>query len=218
MDDDGLCTPWPRFEPCSPLNFLTDLPEEFATLLHNSIGYNLDPYRYIHIYTDGSADKFDGDTRSSWAFCVFAAHYDRPTDQQLCYVDWYGAITQEDPLHHHWCGAEIHSGRAGEAEAITWAILWCLQSGLSKDVIIHTDATSVLYAAMGDWNYATADQLMRRTRALYHLLWTIMGDHLPGRHVPAHSRHSRNKLADSLAKQVCRQLTIPRVPEVSLPY
>ena len=215
-DDDGLFSEWDPLPSRSPLSFLPDLPSDFATHLHRNATEPLHNYEHLHVYTDGSAYRQDGENYSAWAFIVFASHQAEAVPSQLFYVDWFGAPTQDDPLHHQWVGAMYHCSRSGEGEAISWALMWLMQRGTSQQVHLHSDATSVLFAATGDWTFAEDDQLLRRTRSLFHLLWTVIGDNLRGHHVPAHTGVYGNEIVDLLAKAICQGTEPPRIPGVSL--
>ena len=216
-EDDGLLVQWPPLMERSPHVFLKDLPAEFATIFKKPKITDLSQYDYIHVYTDGSAGWYDGDKRSSWAFVICAAHTSTPTDDQLTYYDWFGHITQDDPLGTTWLGALQQSSRSGEGEAIAWAILWLLQHGPSQQVYIHSDATSVLQAAIGQWSFAKDDHLLLRVRALYQLLWTLMErDTLNLQYIPAHAGHFGNEIADLLAKAICALEEPHRLPEVNI--
>ena len=97
-DDDGLIVSWPILPHRNPIEFIEDLPEEFATVLLNYDNTTDHHDDYLHIYTDGSAGWFDGDKRSSWAFIVFKSKDATPSAQNMSFVDWFGNITQEDPM------------------------------------------------------------------------------------------------------------------------
>ena len=216
-EDDGLLVQWPPLIDRPPHIFLKDLPTGFATILNKPKITDLSQYDYIHVYTDGSAGWYEGDKRSSWAFVICVAHTPTPTDDQLSYVDWFGHLTQDDPLGATWIGALQQSSRSGEGEAIAWAILWLLQQGPSQNVYIHSDATSVLHAATGQWSFAKDDHLLLRVRALYQLLWTLMErDTLHLQYIPAHAGHFGNEIADLLAKAICALEEPHRLPEVNI--
>ena len=215
-DDRGLIVEWPDLPTRRPMDFLKDLPDEYATILSrfaNPIDAHDD---VLHIYTDGSASKYDGDTRSAWAFVVFKCKIGQEGSDCLQYVDWFGNITQDDPMHSQWTGAMEQSSRSGEGEAIAWAFLWALQRHPPCKIIIHSDATSVLFAAEGQWNFPHDDHLLLRVRALYKLLWTLMTDgYLQIQHIQAHAGHPGNEIADLLAKAVCGMHEPGRLPNVS---
>ena len=216
-DDDGLIVSWPSLPYRNPLEFLDDLPEEFATVLRNYDDATDQHDDYLHIYTDGSAGWFDGDKRSSWAFIVFKSKDSTPNTQNMAFVDWFGNITQEDPISPDWTGALEHSSRSGEAEAIAWAILWSLQRHPPCHIIIHSDATSVLYATTGQWNFPDDDYLLLRVRALYKVLWTLMTDeYVAIKHVQAHSGYAGNEIVDLIAKKICAKQEDSRTPAISL--
>ena len=216
-DDDGLIVSWPALPCRNPIEFLEDLPEEFATILRNYDNATDQHDDYLHIYTDGSAGWFDGDKRSSWAFIVFKSKNCTPNAQNMSFVDWFGSITQEDPMSPDWTGALEHSSRSGEAEAIAWAILWSLQRHPPYHIIIHSDATSVLHAATGQWNFPDNNYLLLRVRALYKVLWTLMTDeYVDIKHVQAHAGYAGNEIVDLIAKKICARQEEARIPSISL--
>ena len=216
-DDDGLIVSWPSLPYRNPLEFLEDLPEEFATVLRNYDDATDQHDDYLHIYTDGSAGWFDGDKRSSWAFIVFKSKDSTPNTQNMAFVDWFGNITQEDPMSPDWTGALEHSSRSGEAEAIAWAILWSLQRHPPCHIVIHSDATSVLHATTGQWNFPDDDYLLLRVRALYKVLWTLMTDeYVDIKHVQAHAGYAGNEIVDLIAKKICARQEDARTPSISL--
>ena len=94
--------------------------------------------------------------------------------------------------------------------------IWTLQSVTGRKVFIHVDANSVVYAASGQWNHHPEDHLLRRVRALYQLLSTLIGDNLQARHIKAHSGRAGNELADLLAKHVREHPHHARVPQINL--
>ena len=154
-DDKGLIVEWPALPTRRPTDFLKDLPDEYATLL-SRFADPIDAHDDIlHIYTDGSASKYDGDTRSAWAFIVFKCKIGQEGTDSMHYVDWFGNITQDDPMHSQWTGAMEQSSRSGEGEAIAWAILWALQRHPPCKIIIHSDTTSVLSAPKEQWIFPT---------------------------------------------------------------
>ena len=152
-DDNGLIVNWPELPARNPIDFLEDLPVEFATILQRIANPFDDHDDIIHIYTDGSASKYDGDTRSAWAFVIFKCKVGQTDSDTLQFLDWYGNLTQDDPMHTQWTGAMDQSSRSGEGEALAWAILWALQRHPPCKIIIHSDAMSVLSAAEGQWNF-----------------------------------------------------------------
>ena len=142
-----------------------------------------------------------------------------PQDHELTLIDWLAGVTQDDPLHPLWTGAEQQSSKAGEGEAITWSLLWALQDGVNQQLHLHVDANSILHAATGHWGYQPADHLLRRVRATYKLLWTLIGDNqLHASHIKAHAGHAANELADLLAKHVRIHPEDSRIPDINLAY
>lgn len=172
-DTHGLCTQWDMPDPKNLTELLDEIPPYYPEQLIQPQGKAAREYQYIHIFTDGSAKWQHNDKQSSWACIIFGASSPEPLDDQLQLIDWYAAPTQDDPLHPAWLGAEESSSRSGEAEAIAWAVLWALQENIARPIHLHSDATSVLYGATGQWTHRIGDQLLRRVRALYHLYYGL---------------------------------------------
>lgn len=92
-----------------------------------------------------------------------------------------------------------------------------LQETITTHIYLRSDATSVLYGATGQWSFDIGDQLLRRVRALYHLLWTMVRDEaLHAQHIKAHAGHAGNELADLVAKKVRDDPKVTRVPDINL--
>ena len=139
-------------DPKNLIELLEEIPVYYPEQLVQPQGKLAREYPYIHIYTDGSAKWQHNDRQSSWACIMFGADSPEPYDDQLHLIDWYAAPTQDDLLHPTWIGAEESSSRSGEAEAIAWAVLMALQETIAQPIHLHSDATSVLYGATGQWD------------------------------------------------------------------
>ena len=220
MDDrHGLSNAW-HMEPMPPLMDL-DLdyhPDSYAALVDEQEILNVE-YSDLYIYTDGSAGLYEDQYLSTWAFVVFEGPSDDTNPKTMRILEWAADLTDTDPLSPTWLGATQYSIRAGEAEAIAWAILWAIQSNDSRPIHLGSDALTVLHATTGRWGYHPDDGLLMRVRATYQLLWSIrQGDSLYTSHIKGHSGHYGNELADTIAKAVRTGRLQGRKPDVNLAH
>ena len=215
----GLCNPWNMPKPRPLTDFVKEIPPEYPRTLTECRTGHIPKENYIHIYTDGSATQGQDEPCSSWAAIIMTATTASPQDHELTIVDWLAGVTQDDPLHPLWIGTEQQSSKSGEGEALIWALLWALQDGVTQQLHLHVDANSILHAATGRWGYQQTDHLLRRVRATYKLLWTLIGDkQLHATHIKAHAGHAANELADLLAKHVRIHPEDSRTPEINLAH
>ena len=217
LDEKGLCNPWEMEHPADLDSFIEDIPVYYPEKLIHPKPETYRNSHYIHIYTDGSAKWQQEEATSAWAVIIMGSREAEPQDRELHLIDWLAGPTQEDPLHHQWIGSESASSRTAEGEAIAWALLWAIQQGIDRPLHLHSDAITVLHGATGQWSFGTDDQLLRRVRALYQLLWTLIGDtQMKASHIKAHAGHAGNELADLLAKTVRDQPQHARIPDTQL--
>ena len=222
-DDYGLVNSWDLPAHPDPLQLTLELhPSTTDKLLHPCA--SPESHDTWFIFTDGSAGKGDEDQgyRSSWSFAVFSGREDAGLQGSVRLIDWYGSYTDSDPLSPTWLGAAEDSIKAGEAEAIMWAILWVLQAHQTHHdmkVVIYSDSLTVLNTADGSWGGRENDSLNTRLRALYHLLWAVRhGRDLCIHHIRGHQGNYGNEFVDVLAKAIRMGSLEPRVPDINLSY
>ena len=220
MDDrHGLSNAWHM----EPMPSLIDLdldyhPDSYAALVDEKEILNVE-YSDLYIYTDGSAGLYDDQYLSTWAIVIFEGPSDDTNPKTMRILDWAADLTDIDPLSPTWLGATQYSIRAGEAEAMAWAVLWAIQSNDSRPIHLGSDALTVLHATTGRWGYHPDDGLLMRVRATYQLLWSIrQGDSLYTSHIKGHSGHYGNELADTIAKAVRTGRLQGRKPDVNLAH
>lgn len=222
-DDYGLVNSWDLPAHPDPLQLTLELhPSTTDKLLHPCT--SPESHDTWFIFTDGSAGKGDETQgyRSSWSFAVFSGRQDAGINGGVRLIDWYGCCTDSDPLSPTWLGAEEDSIKAGESEAIMWAILWVLQAhqiNHAMKVVIYSDSLTVLNTADGSWGGRENDSLNIRLRALYHLLWAVRhGRDLCIHHIRGHQGNYGNEFVDVLAKAIRLGSLEPRVPDINLSY
>ena len=217
LDEQGLCNPWEMDHPVDLDTIIEDIPVYYPKKFTHPDPEAYKDFHYIHVYTDGSATWNQEEAISAWSVIIMGSMEAAPQDRELHLLDWLAGPTQEDPLHHQWIGSEVASSRNAEGEAIAWALLWAIQQGIDRPLHIHSDAITVLHGATGQWSFGADDQLIRRVRALYQLLWTLVGDQqMKASHIKAHAGHAGNELADLLAKTVRDKPHLSRIPDVQL--
>lgn len=132
----------------------------------------------------------------------YTSQDETPLPGNVSFYDWYGGLTETDPLAKQWIGATQHDSKSAEASAITWALLFYLQTCDDRPVHLYCDPLTVLEAAKGNWKFREDDTIMLRTRATYLLISTYLKDKLTIQHVRGHSGHFGNEMADRVAGAV----------------
>ena len=189
MDDrHGLSSAWQIDAMPTLLDCALDYhPDSYAALDTKNAIPNVE-YTDLYIYTDGSAGLHDDAYLSTWAFVVFEGPNNDHDPRQMRLVQWAADYNDNDPLSPMWIGSTQYSIRAGEAEAIAWALLW-MQSHDDRPLHIGSDALTVLNATTGTWGFHPDDGLLLRVRAIYQLVWAIRNGkdlYLPHAHQRTH--------------------------------
>jgi len=204
-DDDGIFCQW-SMPPPPQLTHLDDLhPTSLTSMtLSGSQRARFDDKvnKRWHIYTDGSASRDPEHPGSAWAVIIYMSKESTPTAENVQFYDWIGGMTDIDPLSQQWIGALHHDSKSAEASAITWALLFLLQTTGDNHAHIYCDPLTVLEAVKGRWNHQEDDYVTQRARATYMLAWTCLREKLSLSHIKGHSGHFGN---------------VPeRIPDVSL--
>ena len=160
------------------------------------IGWD-DEIKELHIYTDGSYSR--NYEVASFAFAVFG--WSNISKDKNYFIGWYGGIVSLDAEDPNYVGAHIHSAGDGETSALTWTMIWILQSSQWIKTVIHFDSTTAGFAASGDWHFDEKNNHKKRLRELVQLAEVVRPDMIVFQHVKAHSSHPCNDLVDGLAKQ-----------------
>lgn len=218
-DDDGIFASWQTTAP-PDLCSIPDLPTTSLTSMQSKStrrpAYEDKDFKHWHIYTDGSASRPPQEPMSTWAVIIYTSQEEKPLPDNVCFYDWYGGITEIDPLDKHWIGATQHDSKSAEASAITWALLFYLQTCDDRPLHLYCDPLTVLEAAKGNWRFQEDDTIMLRTRATYLLIWTYLKDKLTIQHVRGHSGHFGNETADRVAGVLREGHLAERVPHINL--
>ena len=220
MDDrHGLSSAWQIDAMPTLLDCALDYhPDSYAALDTKNAILNVE-YTDLYIYTDGSAGLHDDAYLSTWAFVVFEGPNNDHDPRQMRLIQWAADYNDNDPLSPTWIGSTQYSIRAGEAEAIAWALLWMLQSHDDRPLHIGSDALTVLNATTGTWGFHPDDGLLLRVRAIYQLVWAIRnGKDLYPTHIKGHTGHFGNELADTIAKAVRTEQLPGRRPRINLAH
>lgn len=218
-DDDGIFCQW-SMPPPPTLAHLEDLHTTSLTSMTLSgsqrASFDDKENKHWHIYTDGSASRDTDDPSSAWAVIIYKSPEPIPTPENVRLHDWFGGVTDIDPLSQLWVGAVQHDSRSAEASAITWALLFLLQTTGEKHAHIYCDPLTVLEAVKGQWNHQEDDHVTLRARATYMLAWTCLREKLTLRHIKGHSGHFGNELADVVAGSLRTRILQERTPDISL--
>ena len=218
-DDDGIFCQW-SMPPMPTLTQLDDLhPTSLTSMtLSGSQRARIEDKenKYWHIYTDGSASRDPDHPSSAWAVIIYKSKDSTPTSDNVYIYDWFGGVTDIDPLSQQWIGAVQHDSKSAEASAITWALLFLLQTTGDNHAHIYCDPLTVLEAVKGRWNHQEDDYVIQRARATYMLAWTCLREKLSLSHIKGHSGHFGNELADAVAGNLRTGNLMERIPAICL--
>ena len=153
--------------------------------------------REVHIYTDGSFDRRQD--VSSYAFAVFG--WDPASTTKHFFLGWTGGIVTTDSLDKTFLGATRHSAGDGEVSAISWALLWILQSPFWCEYYVHFDSTVAGYTASGEWQFEEGNLHKQKMREVAQLVESMRPGLVHFSHVKAHSNQPCNDLVDGFARQ-----------------
>ena len=155
----------------------------------------------IHIYTDGSFDRRQD--VSSYAFAVYG--WSPSSTDKHFFLGWSGGIVTTDSSDKTYIGATSHSAGDGEVSAISWALLWILQSPYWCEYFLHFDSTVAGYTASGDWQYDDGNLHKQKMREVAQLVESMRPGMVHFSHVKAHSNHPCNDMVDGFARQKIEQ-------------
>ena len=151
----------------------------------------------VHIYTDGSFDRRQD--VSSYAFAIFG--WNPTSTTKHFFLGWSGGIVTTDSSDKTFLGATRHSAGDGEVSAISWALLWILQSPYWCEYFVHFDSTVAGYTASGDWQFEEGNLHKQKMREIAQLVEAMRPGLVHFSHVKAHSNHPCNDLVDGFARQ-----------------
>ena len=196
-DLDDLMEQWEETSPL-PFEISGDVPALLQPIMARPC-LEISKATQLVIYTDGSRGaepSHEGQPSTTWTFVVLGLYEDL-----WHVVMWYGDFLELDPLATHWCGAINDTVLEGETCALLGAYLWILQAEFTEDIPVYSDSLLALNMSTGRYQYRFDDEMMVRTRAVYHFLQVC--SHRTGRyrvaHVKAHQGHLGNELADYIA-------------------
>ena len=183
---------------CPTLFRLQTSPQATTALqLHEASEYalrqystNCDQQHTVLIYPDGSLQNHKAD--SAWAFAVI--HHDGHIPHYQGFAT--GSVTESitGQLQH-----EDFDSTKIELCAIIWSIIYCLQLPPCTLKEIHTDSESAIHF-IHQFTHSD-DPITRIAQVLFRQSSTKHNISL--HHVPGHSYHPWNELADVLAKHHC---------------
>ncbi len=127
-------------------------------------------------FTDGSGGAAVEGSPATWGFCTIA----RTVYGEIKFAGYQGGCVVTDPAIPVWVGAGTANSDAGEASAITWAMLWTMEwigaahrmvaKGIRK-LIFGFDSTSVGGAIFWQWAHTQEMISYIRWPHLYDMRW-----------------------------------------------